>query len=57
MPTETLKFLINLSLLKQTFYNIFSFFCFDSDEEQLVKYEKFVKKGEATISYTQTKYI
>ena len=55
VPTETLKLLINSSLLKQTFHNPFSSVCFDNEKEQLLKYEKLVKKGEATIIYTQTK--
>ena len=55
VPTETLKLLINSSLLKQTFHNPFSSICFDNEKEQLLKYEKLIKKGEATITYTQTK--
>ena len=55
VPTETLKLLINSSLLKQTFHNPFSSTCFDNEKEQLLKYEKLIKKGEATINYTQAK--
>ena len=55
VPTETLKLLINSSLLKQIFNNPFSSICFDNEKQQLEKYEKLVKKGEATIIYTQTK--
>ena len=55
VPTETLKLLINSSLLKQTFNNPFSSTCFDNEKEQLLKYQKLIKKGEATINYTQAK--
>ena len=55
VPCDTLKLLINSSLLKQTFNNPFSSICFDNEKQQLEKYEKLVKKGEATITYTQTK--
>ena len=55
VPCDTLKLLINSSLLKQTFNNPFSSICFDNEKQQLEKYEKLVKKGEASITYTQTK--
>jgi len=55
VPTETLKLLINSSLLKQSFNNPFSSICFDNEKQQLEKYNLIIKKGEATINYTQTK--
>ena len=55
VPTEILNLLINSSLLKQQFNNPFSSICFDNEKQQLEKYKKLVKNGEATITYTQTK--
>ena len=55
VPTEILDLLINSSLLKQQFNNPFSSICFDNEKQQLEKYKKLVKNGEATILYTQTK--
>ena len=57
IPTETLNLLINSSLLKQQFNNPFSSICFDNEKQQLEKYKKLVKNGEAKVNYIQTKDI
>ena len=55
MSIKTLKLLINFSLLKQTLNGSFSsVFCY-SEKDQPLQYKKLVKKGEATITFTQAK--
>ena len=54
IPTDILNLLINSSLLKDKFNNPHSSNCFDNEKQQLEKYKKLVKNGEATINYIQS---
>jgi len=53
IPTDILNLLINSSLLKDKFNNPFSSNSFDNEKQQLEKYKKLVKNGEATVNYVQ----
>ena len=53
IPTTTLKLLINSTLLKETFNNPFSSISFSNERQQLEKYLKLVKDGEASVQYKQ----
>ena len=57
IPVDILNLLINSSLLKQQFNNPFSSNCYDNEKQQLQKYKRLIKNGEATINYIQTKDI
>ena len=54
IPTDILNLLINSSLLKDKFNNPFSSNCFDNEKQQLEKYKKLIKNGEATVNYIQS---
>ena len=54
IPTDILNLLINSSLLKDKFNIPHSSNCFDNEKQQLEKYKKLVKNGEATINYIQS---